>query len=166
VGLSGSRGPAPSFFQDAPDGGNCVTVHLPQGPIVLVAGTLGGASAPRTCTIPAGSTVLLPVINIFFALTEPPPVETIGLARHETKAFVDAATASATLDGAAVAPRRIRSSRFMLDATALGLPERLPATSDGYWLVFTAEPGVHRVTTSGASGDDFETSTSYTFNVV
>lgn len=153
-----------SFFEDATDGSNCVTVDLPSGPVVLVAGTLGGASEARSCAVPEGATVVLPVINAFFATTEPAPVETIGLARRETRTFLEGATASATLDGQVVEVRRIRSSRFLLDARALGLDELLPAVSDGYWLVFEAEAGVHTVTTTGASSG-FESSTTYTFTV-
>lgn len=152
------------FFEDATDGSNCVTVDLPSGPVVLVAGTLGGASGPRSCAVPEGATIVLPVINTFFATTEAAPVETIGLARRETRDFLEGATASATVDGQAVEVRRIRSSRFLLDASALGVPELLPAVSDGYWLVFEAEAGVHTVTTTGASSG-FESATTYTFTV-
>lgn len=108
---------------------------------------------------------MLPAINSIYVLTDPPPADTIGVARAYNRGFLDGATAEATIDGIPARVRRISSSAFMVNGAVFGLGP-LRAVSDGYWLVWTATPGEHTVTTSGETADGgFSTSTSYTFVV-
>jgi hypothetical protein len=153
------------FWLSEEPGANCRQVDLPSGPVVLVAGTFGGPSGDRTCTVPAGATVVLPAINNIYALTDPPPADTIGVARSYHRSFLAGATAEATVDGVPARVRRISSSAFMVNGEVFGFGP-LRAVSDGYWLVWKATPGEHAVATSGATADGaFSTSTSYTFIV-
>jgi len=156
-----------TFFVDSLTGGNCVTVDLPSGPIVLVAGSLGGAAGPRACTVPANATLVLPVINQLFALTDPRPTDRVGEARLANAAFVDdVTTATATIDGVpSDAVRRIRSAQFLIDGTLFGSAVPLVATSDGYWLVMRLSQGIHHVTTFGENSS-LMSSTTYTFTVL
>jgi hypothetical protein len=156
-----------TFFVDSLTGDNCVTVDLPSGPIVLVAGSLGEATGPRACTVPANATLVLPVINQIFFLTDPPPADRVGEARLANAAFVDEVTmATATIDGASSdSVRRIRSARFLVDGTLFGSADPLVATSDGYWLVTQLGTGVHHVSTFGAT-PSFTSSTTYTLTVL
>jgi hypothetical protein len=152
------------WFSEEP-GANCRQVDLPSGPVVLVAGTFGGPSGDRVCTVPAGATVVLPAINSIYVLTDPPPADTIGVARAYNRGFLDGATAEATIDGIPARVRSISSSAFMVNGEVFGLGP-LRAVSDGYWLVWKATPGEHIVTTSGATADGgFTSSTTYTFIV-
>jgi hypothetical protein len=153
------------FWLSEEPGANCRQVDLPSGPVVLVAGTFGGPSGDRICTVPAGATVVLPAINNIYALTDPPPADTIGAARAYNRSLFDGATADATVDGVPVRVRRISSSAFMVNGEIFGFGP-LRAASDGYWLVWTATPGEHAVATSGATADGgFSTSVTYTFVV-
>jgi hypothetical protein len=153
------------FWLSEEPGANCRQVDLPSGPVVLVAGTFGGPSGDRTCTVPAGATVVLPAINNIYALTDPPPADTIGVARAYHRSFFADASAEATVDGVPARVRRISSSAFMVNGEVFGFGP-LRAVSDGYWLVWKATPGEHAVATSGATADGgFSTSTTYTFIV-
>ena len=156
-----------TFFDDSLTGDNCVTVDLPSGPIVLVAGSLGGAAGPRACTVPANATLVLPVVNQLFALTDPVPEDRVGEARLANAAFVDDVTAAtATIDGEpSDSVRRIRSARFVIDGALFGSADPLVATSDGYWLVIRLDSGVHHVSTF-AETPAFPASTTYTLTVL
>ncbi|HSK25518.1 MAG TPA: hypothetical protein VK894_01230 [Jiangellales bacterium] len=151
-----------SFFDDSLDGGNCRQVDLPSGPVVLVAGTFGGASGPRACEIPVGATLVLPVVNSIWALTD--PGDSVGDAQKFFREYFADAAATATVDGDDARVRRIKSSRFLVDATAFAEYGPLVAVSDGYWLVVRLDPGVHTVTTTG-SASGFDSATTYTFTV-
>ena len=70
-----------TFFDDSLTGDNCVTVDLPSGPIVLVAGSLGGAAGSRACTVPANATLVMPVVNQLFA--PPTQCRRIALVKHD-----------------------------------------------------------------------------------
>lgn len=154
-----------SFFDDSTTGGNCRVLPLPADTLVMVAGTFGGASGARACKIPSGATLVLPVVNSLFLLTDPAPLDTVGEARHFTRQAIDGATATATIDGSSATVARIRSSRFTVNGTAIGLPAQVSATSDGYWLVVKLPVGQHTLSTSGVDANGFESATSYTFQV-
>jgi hypothetical protein len=138
-------------------------VELPSGP-VMVAGTFGEIAEPRTCEIPVGATVVLPVVDTIYALTDPPPSDAVGLARQVDRAFLGEATAVATVDGAPLRVQRRRSAAFWVDFSALGFETPLRAVSDGYRVEWRPRPGTYQVETSGTAGD-FESGTTYTFEV-
>jgi hypothetical protein len=151
-----------SFWFDPDE--HCRVVELPSGPVVMVAGTFGGIAEPRTCVIPVGATIVLPVINIIYALTDPPPADTVGLARQVNRAFIDQATAVATVDGAPLRVQRRRSAAFWVNLSAIGFDTPLRAVSDGYWIDWRPRAGTYEVQTWGTAGD-FESGTTYTFEV-
>lgn len=156
------------FFADSTTGDNCRAVDLPARTVVMVAGTTGGASGERVCHIPSGSRVVLPAINNIWVVTDPAPGDSIGIGRKYNKDFSRGVVASATIDGQPAPLRRIRSSRFLLNATELfafaGLVGDYPTVSDGYWLVVDLADGTHIVNTAGTA-DGFGSATTYTFHV-
>jgi hypothetical protein len=159
------RDPTLAFFtDDSLTGGNCQLVTLPSGTYVIAAGSFG-TSGPRACTVPAGATVVLPVINNLFVLTDPPPEDTMGEARRVNRDYIGSASYTASMDGVAMTAKRLRSPRFTIPGDIFGFPNTpLAAASDGYWLFWTATPGTHHLTTSGSSGD-FVSTLDYTFVV-
>jgi hypothetical protein len=159
------RDPSLAFFtDDSLTGDNCQSVTLPSRTYVIAAGSFG-ESGSRACTVPAGATVVLPVINNLFILTDPRPEDTIGEARLINRDFIDVAKYTAAVDGVAMTAKRLRSPSFTVPGDLFGFPSTpLQAASDGYWLLWTATPGTHHVVTSGSSGD-FLTTLNYTFVV-
>jgi len=148
--------------------------------IFFLAGNFGGTSV-RSCTVPKGKALFVPLLNNLFITPEEGTVE-------EVRAFANAATDPASvlecvIDGVAVAdlfayraqsppggsPFEIRPGS--LGAT-FGVPPRgpEPAVSDGYWLLVELGAGEeHVIEFSAKSGDpaspDFELSVTYHLTV-
>ena len=128
------------------------------GNIVFLAGTTGGA-ATRTCTVPTGSSFLVPLINV-----ECSQVEGNGNNFAELQAcasgFADNFTdLSLVIDGTQVTgltDLRVQSNLFTFKSVAgnvFGVPAT-PSTisvADGYWtLIRPLTPGVHTISFGGS----------------
>src|SRR5829696_2611655 len=76
-----------------PTGANCAEGQ--SGKVWFLAGTAGGGTATRSCTVPAGTMLFFPIVNTFFA--EEGTVEEM---RAAAAAFIDSVVAmSVTIDG-------------------------------------------------------------------
>lgn len=90
------------------------------GSVWFLAGTFGSASVRRSCTVPAGTWLLVPVANSFYGafLTDPEEQRTEGYVR-EFVSCVEGAQVNLTVDGRAV--RRVRFEQS--DLFSVDLPE-------------------------------------------
>jgi hypothetical protein len=152
------------------------------GKVWLLAGTFGGP-ATRSCTVPKGKALLLPLVNNFFCAfpSDPPNERTLEFIRAQM-AFVqrDATGLVATIDGVPVPSLRdfyVESAAFRLVAAAgnvAGLPAGLvcdPTVDFGFYvMVKPLALGEHRIRFAGAyanaSGTYFSTQTTYRITVV
>ena len=125
--------------------------------VVFLAGTTGGA-ATRSCTIPAGTSILVPLINVECSTAESngdTPAELRACARGFAEQFTDL---SLTIDGGAVAELqqfRVHSQVFRFtaaDGNVFGVPAGTTrSVADGYWaLIRPLSPGTHTVSFGGA----------------
>jgi hypothetical protein len=155
-------------------GEDCTQAQNQTGPVWFLAGT-GAGSAERTCTIPAGKAILLPIINVA-------GVRTAGETEEELltgiKGLIDTiSTLEASVDGVPLqnlSNYRIQSPFFnetLPNDNLLGVPEgTYLAISDGYWVFLEPlSPGQHEIRLHGAIIDptaisptpSFETAVTY-----
>ena len=129
---------------------------LGTGDVVFLAGTTGG-SATRSCTIPAGSSLLVPIINAECSEAERNG-RTPAELRRCARGFADAFTGlSLTIDGVPVADLsrfRVQSQVFQFTAVEgnqFGIPPGTTrSVADGYWaLIGPLAPGQHTVSFGG-----------------
>jgi hypothetical protein len=158
-----------------PTGANCAVGQ--QGKVWFLAGTFGG-SATRTCTVPRGKALLIPVLNNVYCAFEsdPPEQRTEGYVRGQVSFVEDAATGlSATIDGVSV--RNIKERYFEESAlfrvvlpagNIFGLDEGFvvdPCADAGYYLIVKPlAPGNHTIEFGGTLGD-FVVDVSYQITV-
>src|SRR5450631_2228502 len=100
----------PNSPVDDPNGDNCAVNQ--QGPVWFIAGNTTGGTTRRTCTVPDGKGILVPIIN-----GECSTVEGNGTTEQELRACakgqIDAVTVTeATIDGRAVNLGRPNVGRF------------------------------------------------------
>lgn len=141
--------------------------------VVFLAGTTGGA-ATRSCTIPAGTSILVPLINVECSTAEgngDTPAELRACVRGFADQFTDL---SLTIDGVAVADLqrfRVHSPVFQFTAAqgnVFGVPAGTTrSVADGYWvLIRPLSPGTHTVSFGGAfPPGGFTTFVTYTLMV-
>jgi hypothetical protein len=141
--------------------------------VVFLAGTTGGA-ATRSCTIPAGSSILVPLINVECSTAEgngDTPAELRACARGFVEQFSDL---SLTIDGVAIADlRRFRVQSPVFQFTAaegnvFGVPAGTTrSVADGFWvLIRPLSPGTHTISFGGAyPPGPFTTFVTYTLTV-
>jgi hypothetical protein len=152
-------------------GKDCAQAQNQTGPVWFLAGTSGG-SAERTCTIPTGKAILLPIINAVYVRTAG---ETEEEMRTTIKEDIDTVTnLEASIDGTPLqnlSNYRIQSPFF--DVTLpkdniLGEPEgTYLAVSDGYWLfIEPLPPGQHEIRLHGAIIDPTSISPTPSFETV
>jgi hypothetical protein len=125
------------------------------GDVWFLAGTPGDLSigpVTRTCTVPAGKTLVGPLFTILFYnglgenYTFAEKLDMLDAVYSDTEpGFFNAQACQmiSTIDGVAVDHTRLQSPPF----TVLGDPE---AAQDGYWFAFQPGPGVHVVHFGGA----------------
>jgi hypothetical protein len=124
--------------------------------VVFLAGTTGGL-ANRSCTIPAGKSILVPLINAECSEAEGQggtPAELRACAKGFADAFTDL---SLTIDGVPVPDLsrfRVHSQVFHFtaaDGNAFGVPAGTTrSVADGYWaLIGPLAPGQHIVSFGG-----------------
>jgi hypothetical protein len=155
-------------------GEDCAQAQNHTGPVWFLAGTSGGF-AERTCTIPAGKAILLPIINAVYVGSAGETDEEMRTAVNEWINTVN--TIEASIDGAPlqdILTYRIQSPFFdntLPNDNILGEPEgTYRAISDGYWLILEPlPPGQHEIRLHGAIIDptaisptpSFETGVTY-----
>jgi hypothetical protein len=132
------------------------------GQVWFLAGTFGGPAVTRSCTVPAGKALLLPVLNdAYFAFpTDPPSQRTEAYVRSQVTAVATTSAPFATIDGVAVPniPDYLEKStlfRVVLPADNLfGLDAGFvlePCADEGYYLVLSPlTPGHHTIHFGGA----------------
>ena len=146
---------------------------LGTGDVVFLAGTTGGA-ATRSCTIPADTSILVPLINVECSTAEgngDTPAELRACARDFAEQFSDL---SLTIDGVAIGGLqrfRVRSPVFRFTAAegnVFGVPAGTTrSVADGYWvLIRPLSPGSHTISFGGAFPPGrFTTFVTYTLTV-
>jgi hypothetical protein len=153
-------------------GEHCAQAQNQTGPVWFLAGT-GAGYAERTCTIPVGKAILLPIINSV-------NVRTAGETKEELLAGVKelqdkVTTLDASVDGTPLqnlSNYRIQSPFFnetLPKDNLLGVPEgTYLAVADGYWLFLQPlSPGQHEIRVHGVIIDptsptpSFETAVTY-----
>jgi hypothetical protein len=150
-----------SIPKDVNPGGDTTGKYCAQkqsGPIWFLAGTFGG-SATRTCTIPVGKGILLPLINSQCNYLTKPNLRTESQLLACAKSLNEGITnLDATVDGVklqALQKYRIQSPLFTLtyqannvDGAPIGTTQ---AVSDGYWVLLKPlSSGDHTVHIAGA----------------
>jgi hypothetical protein len=146
-------------------GKNCAIDQ--NGPVWFLAGTFGG-SAERTCTIPSGKAILIPIFNSECSYAEFPALKSESELRSCAKSLQDKTTSlEATIDGMSIQgleKYRVASPLFNLtfpENNVAGVPPGLTqGVSDGNWLFLKPlPPGKHEIHFAGASVDIATTST-------
>ena len=118
-----------------------------RGQVWFLAGSFGSAPVTRTCTVPAGKALLIPVLNLgYFAFPDDPPAtRTEAYVRAQVSSMANATNLTATIDDVSVANIKNRyfeeSPLFKVILPAnnvFGLPDGFhldPSVDAGYYLV-------------------------------
>ena len=146
-----------------------------QGNVWFLAGTFSSGSVTRDCTVPAGTALLIPVINVFYcALAEDPPEQQTEEYARAQVAFVEdtASGLSLTVDGRTV--RRLTYEESEVFSVVLpannifGLPAGTvasPCADAGYYaLVPPLSVGEHTIRIQGTL-DTFMVDVTYQITV-
>jgi hypothetical protein len=133
------------------------------GPVFFLVQS-GEEPAERTCTIPTGTALLLPLLDASCSTVEPPPF--FGRDEAELRActeslFTPRAELTAVIDGASIPD--LEHYRVQSDLFTVALPEDnvlelepavLEGVIDGYWLLLAPlPPGQHELHFGGALPD-------------
>jgi hypothetical protein len=153
-------------------GKDCAQSQNQTGPVWFLAGT-GGGSAERTCTIPAGKAILLPIVNSLNLRTAGESNEELLTAVKERQDKVT--TLEASIDGTPL--QNLSSYRIQSPFFEVTLPDdnivgeaagTYLSVSDGNWLFLKPlPPGQHEIRTHGTIIDptsptpSFETAVTY-----
>jgi hypothetical protein len=125
----------------------------------FLAGTFGGKSVYRKCAIPAGRSVLFPVINYEMNAIERPDLKRDpDLIRHVVEDEDDVLNLQCIIDSQTIQVYRVSSDPIIFPIT---IHENNPfntsggtttrATSDGYWVFLKSlEPGEHDLYFAGS----------------
>ena len=147
------------------------------GQVVFLNGN-GTPPQSRSCTLAAGTTILVPLINVECSSLELPPFfgSTTAERRQCARGFADQFTDLVLdINGVAVGHLnrlRVPSPPFVfspVDGNFFGIPAGTgDSASDGYWaLIGPLAPGTYRVHFGGSlPAFDFTTDTTYTLTVV
>ncbi|HEY6757668.1 MAG TPA: hypothetical protein VI037_09825 [Nitrososphaera sp.] len=133
------------------------------GPVWFLAGTFGGLNE-RNCVIPAGKSILFPVMNAACSKLEYPELQTESELRTCAVSSNDAVTElTVTIDGQSINETQLRSTRVQSPLFDLNLPEgniisghqgSTQAVSDGFWVFLSPlAPGAHEIHFRGAIVD-------------
>jgi hypothetical protein len=143
---------------------------------VVFLGATAGGSVSRSCTLPAGTSILVALINVECSSLEPPPFFGATPAERRTCAegFADDfAGLFLTINGVPVGDLsrfRVQSQPFAfspVDGNIFGITAGTGGSvSDGYWaLIGPLAPGAYDVSFGGSLGS-FNTDTTYHLTVV
>lgn len=152
-----------------PDGRWCGIAQ--EGPVWFLAGTDGGDSVKRRCSVPVGKHVFLPVINLY------------QRTRYGIPARQRAAQCKSLLSGLALSNDALRSAVVLVDGVRVADPRRyrvrtercfdaydepdengeaIIAASDGYWLLLPPmKAGRHTIVVGANYGRDAEDDDGY-----
>jgi hypothetical protein len=146
------------------------------GPVFFLVQS-GEEPAERTCTIPAGTALLLPLLDASCSTVEPPPF--FGRDEAELRACTEAlfaprAELTAVIDGVSIPD--LERYRVQSDLFTVALPEDnvlelepaiLKGVIDGYWLLLAPlPPGEHELRFGGGLPEiDFATEVTYHLTV-
>ncbi|MFC4614809.1 hypothetical protein ACFO3K_08825 [Cellulomonas algicola] len=128
----------------------------------FLAGYTGGPIT-RTCTVPAGTTLVFPVVNAFYGATpgDPPEQSTVAFVREQVAGLrAGAHDLRVTVDGTALPASRIRYEDSVVfsvtlpDGNVFGAPAGTvvsPTVDAGYYVTLRPlRPGAHTVRIEGA----------------
>jgi len=142
-------------------GADCA-VNQPVPGVFFLAGTFDSSPVTRTCTVPVGTSFLIPILNaVFFAQqTDPPEQRTEAFVRSQVTCVETAPVLGLTVDGVALPnPQSFleKSTLFSLNLPAgnvFGVPAQLlsPAADEGYYgFVEPLSAGSHTVHITASS---------------
>ena len=132
----------PSPLEGSYKGGERCEGEYVEG-VFFLAGSTTGDPVKRTCTVPADTPILFPVVNVVCSEAFNDPTPYTECARDLVDLALVGATTFAKLDGKDLRTKRIASGRFCWriesDDNPFGLPAgTYRAASDGLW-VYLAE---------------------------
>jgi hypothetical protein len=144
-----------------PTGENCDEGQ--SGPVWFLAGTFGGLNE-RNCEIPAGKSILFPIMNAACSTLEYPELQTEAELRSCAISSNEGVTElRVTIDGQQISEQQLRSYRVQSPLFELNLPEgnlisgqqgSTQAVSDGFWVFLPPlAPGAHEIHFRGALVD-------------
>ena len=131
---------------------------LGTGPVVFLGGTSGGTTT-RSCTIPAGKSILVPLINVECSQAEENGDSYAQLKQCAHNFQKDFTNLSFVIDGTPVKPLqnlRVQSKLFRFTSVQGNAFGVVPATntisvSDGHWaLIQPLSPGQHTISFGGS----------------
>lgn len=132
-----------------PDGSLCAQ-HQDQGPVWFLAGTDGNFDAVRTCRVPAGKHLFVPLIN--WVVTRGVGEVSCAEKQAQARRFADHVVSGlALLDGRPVGElQRMR----VASGTCFASPDGSSGASDGYWLMLKPlPPGKHQLAVAATFRD-------------
>ena len=157
------------------------------GKVWFLAGALSSGSTSRSCQVPTGTWLFLPVLNAWADNVAVSPPVTIQTLQQQAASFAEASELHASIDGvpvqnlfayrAAYAPfaYTVPAQDNMLQYFGADVPGNdwpttfvFPAASDGYWLMLEPlPPGSHTINFGGtAKNTGFQIDITYTITVV
>jgi len=148
-----------------------------KGPVWFLAGTTGNPidePVMRTCIIPVGKAIILPIINGECSTAEGNG-DTEAKLRACAKAQMDGVTfLQASIDGVPLNNLKMfRAESPLFQFTAVnGNPFGIPAgttnsVADGFWVMLhPLRPGTHTISFGGSIGNSFSTSVEYKLMIV
>ena len=156
-------------------GVNCA-VNQPVPGVFFLAGSFGSATLQRTCTVPVGTSFLIPMLNAgyFAQQTDPPEQRTEAFVRSQVRCVEQSPTLLLNVDGVALASPSSyleRSSVFALNLppnNVFGVPPQTlsPSVDEGYYgFVEPLTPGAHTVHIASSSACGVTEDVTYTLNV-
>lgn len=156
-------------------GVNCA-VNQPVPGVFFLAGGFGSATLNRTCTVPVGTSFLIPILNdgFFAQQTDPPEQRTEAFVRSQVRCVEQSPSLLLSVDGVVLAnPTSYleRSSVFAVNLppnNVFGVPAQTlsPSVDEGYYgFVEPLTPGAHTVHIASSSGCGTTEDITYTLNV-
>jgi hypothetical protein len=142
-------------------GANCA-VNQPVPGVFFLAGTFDGSAVTRSCTVPVGTSFLVPMLNrgYFAQSSDPPEQRTEAFARAQVTCVENAPVLAVTVDGVTLAnPLGYleKSTLFSINlppGNIFGVPAQVlsPSVDEGYYaFVEPLTPGTHTVHITASS---------------
>lgn len=133
------------------------------GPVWFLAGTFGGLNE-RICTIPAGKSILFPIMNQLCAFIDRPNLRTESELRDCAISLNEGVIElMVTIDGQPISEQQLRSYRIQSPLFDIALPNgniitgqegSTQGVSDGFWVFLPPlAPGEHDIHFRGATVD-------------
>jgi hypothetical protein len=156
-------------------GANCA-VNQPVPGVFFLAGSFSSGTIARTCTVPVGTSFLIPLLNdaYFAQQTDPPAQRTEAFVRSQVTCVEQNPNLTLSVDGVALAnPTSYleKSTLFSVNlppGNVFGVPPQLlsPSADEGYYgFVEPLAPGAHTVHITSSSGCGVTEDVTYTLNV-